>query len=482
MEIVGLAMCWLLLECCSESCEWVSTGTCYVHGACPSLKQLLASGRRHIYLKGPFSRDRQVIDLPGLVSIAREGQAQTIVTDIEAMVRRYGAPDEAVILCACAANRDLATNDAIGLARELDESGRRTIGVITKADLATPAMIRDVGQDGGDVFGFALGCVAVRASTADERAAGVTREDMSGIERHLFDSPAWQEVPDRCRGIQALAHRLQDIQLQSIDATLPRIRSIIAEKQYTVREELIQIPPSMSDDAVRSLALIKAASDIQSRLEVVWSGVGTSKGEKNAPARLANIRDTFCDRMMAMNTCLSADYGREIAAELEEARGISLDNFVSSHVFKRLVVSRLAGLREVCLELCDVYHEYTRWWAGEVFSDAAQDIPHRSFCGFAKAELFGMLERSLELVRSRAIEMFEAESAQPITLNSFYMNAVNRVTAYLELLRSGDAKAANAAGDILVAMGIHLSDLPTLAGVGADQVKIALLAGWLAGR
>ncbi|KAJ1395429.1 P-loop containing nucleoside triphosphate hydrolase [Sesbania bispinosa] len=64
-----------------------------------------------------------------------EGQSETIVQDIENMVRSYVEKPNSVILAISPANQDIATSDAIKLAKEVDPSGERTFGVLTKLDL-----------------------------------------------------------------------------------------------------------------------------------------------------------------------------------------------------------------------------------------------------------------------------------------------------------------------------------------------------------
>uniref|UniRef100_A0A2P2JSQ0 Uncharacterized protein MANES_01G275100 n=1 Tax=Rhizophora mucronata TaxID=61149 RepID=A0A2P2JSQ0_RHIMU len=76
-----------------------------------------------------------LIDLPGLTKVAIEGQPESIVEDIESMVRGYVEKPNSIILAISPANQDIATSDAIKLAREVDPSGERTFGVLTKLDL-----------------------------------------------------------------------------------------------------------------------------------------------------------------------------------------------------------------------------------------------------------------------------------------------------------------------------------------------------------
>ena len=54
--------------------------------------------------------------------------------------------DTCLILAVTPANSDLATSDALKLAREMDPQGLRTIGVLTKIDLM------DEGTDARDIL------------------------------------------------------------------------------------------------------------------------------------------------------------------------------------------------------------------------------------------------------------------------------------------------------------------------------------------
>ncbi|KAL6543860.1 Phragmoplastin drp1c [Orobanche gracilis] len=89
----------------------------------------------HLSIYSPNVVNLTVIDLPGLTKVAVEGQAESIVEDIEMMVRSYVEKPNCIILAISPANQDIATSDAIKLAREVDPSGERTFGVLTKLDL-----------------------------------------------------------------------------------------------------------------------------------------------------------------------------------------------------------------------------------------------------------------------------------------------------------------------------------------------------------
>ncbi|XP_039127173.1 dynamin-related protein 1C isoform X1 [Dioscorea cayenensis subsp. rotundata] len=89
----------------------------------------------HLSIYSPHVVNLTLIDLPGMTKVAVEGQPDSIVEDIDNMVRSYVEKPNCIILAISPANQDIATSDAIKLAREVDPSGERTFGVLTKLDL-----------------------------------------------------------------------------------------------------------------------------------------------------------------------------------------------------------------------------------------------------------------------------------------------------------------------------------------------------------
>eukprot|EP00798_Chlamydomonas_sp_ICE-L_P016681 gene16681-22940_t len=87
-----------------------------------------------------------MVDMPGLTKVPIDGQPLSIVQELDDMVRQYIKGDNAIILAVTPANADLATSDALRMAREVDPTCERTIGVLTKVD------IMDRGTDCRDVL------------------------------------------------------------------------------------------------------------------------------------------------------------------------------------------------------------------------------------------------------------------------------------------------------------------------------------------
>ncbi|KAF4384560.1 hypothetical protein F8388_003867 [Cannabis sativa] len=100
----------------------------------------------HLSIYSPNVVNLTLIDLPGLTKVAVEGQPESIVQDIENMVRSFIEKPNCIILAISPANQDLATSDAIKISREVDPKGERTFGVLTKIDLM------DKGTNAADIL------------------------------------------------------------------------------------------------------------------------------------------------------------------------------------------------------------------------------------------------------------------------------------------------------------------------------------------
>lgn len=76
-----------------------------------------------------------LIDLPGMTKVPVGDQPPDIENQIRDMILQFVTKETCLILAVTPANSDLATSDALKLTREVDPSGLRTIGVLTKLDL-----------------------------------------------------------------------------------------------------------------------------------------------------------------------------------------------------------------------------------------------------------------------------------------------------------------------------------------------------------
>lgn len=82
----------------------------------------------YLTITSPHVPNLTLVDMPGLTKVPIDGQPASIVQDLDNMARKYIRGSNAIILAVSPANADLATSDALRLAREVDPNGERTIG------------------------------------------------------------------------------------------------------------------------------------------------------------------------------------------------------------------------------------------------------------------------------------------------------------------------------------------------------------------
>uniref|UniRef100_A0A452J6Z8 Uncharacterized protein n=1 Tax=Gopherus agassizii TaxID=38772 RepID=A0A452J6Z8_9SAUR len=101
-----------------------------------------------LYLKiySPHVLNLTLVDLPGITKVPVGDQPPDIEGLVREMILSYVSNPNCLILAVTAANTDMATSEALKLARDVDPDGRRTLAVVTKLDLM------DAGTDAMDVL------------------------------------------------------------------------------------------------------------------------------------------------------------------------------------------------------------------------------------------------------------------------------------------------------------------------------------------
>ncbi|XP_024030675.1 LOW QUALITY PROTEIN: dynamin-related protein 1E [Morus notabilis] len=209
----------------------------------------------HLSIYSPNVVNLTLIDLPGLTKVAVEGQPESIVQDIEIMVRAYVEKPNCVILAITPANQDIATSDAIKLAREVDPTGDRTFGVLTKLDLM------DKGTNALDVL-------EGRAYHLQHPWVGIVNRSQSDInknvdmiaarrrEREFFaHSPDYGHLASKM-GSEYLAKLLSKHLEAVIKARLPGIQSLINKSIDEIETELDYLGRPVAIDAGAQLYTI----------------------------------------------------------------------------------------------------------------------------------------------------------------------------------------------------------------------------------
>jgi hypothetical protein len=159
---------------------------------------------------GPDEDHVSVIDVPGIFRNVIPGKSTTEdITLVRNMVQAYMKNPRSIILTVVPANVDIATQEIVQMAHDLDPDGERTLGVLTKPDLVDKgAEEKVIDLIRGKDMQVKLGWVIVRNLGQSELCGGVCRD--AAEEEHRSRHP-WCIVGRDSFGINALKTRLRVI-------------------------------------------------------------------------------------------------------------------------------------------------------------------------------------------------------------------------------------------------------------------------------
>ena len=200
--------------------------------------------------------DLTLVDLPGVTRVPIGDQPKNIEQITKDMARRYVEDPLTIILCVIAANSDIATSDGLMLAKDIDVSGTRTLGVLTKLD------IMDAGTDARKVLlneeiPLKLGYVGVKNRSKQDLLNKISMAETAKKEREFFKShPAYKNLPSGHLGTDVLINKLTKIYFRIIRENLPRIIKAINDRVHTAEEELQSLGQPMPTDEAGKMSLL----------------------------------------------------------------------------------------------------------------------------------------------------------------------------------------------------------------------------------
>jgi dynamin 1-like protein len=195
----------------------------------------------HLRIYSPRVVNLTLVDLPGITKIPIGEQPPDIEQQVRTLVLEYISRPNSIILAVTPANSDLVNSDALKIAREVDPSGLRTIGVLTKLDLM------DAGTHAADIlvnrasFRLKLGFVGVvnrsqHDINVNKPINEAARQETEFFKNHLH----YRSISHRC-GTQFLARELNKILLQHIRDQLPELRTRINSLILATQNELTSL-------------------------------------------------------------------------------------------------------------------------------------------------------------------------------------------------------------------------------------------------
>ncbi|KAF1842442.1 interferon-induced GTP-binding protein Mx2 [Cucurbitaria berberidis CBS 394.84] len=232
-----------------------------------------------IEINGPHQEHFTVIDVPGIFRVP----SPPLTTDsdvflVRNLVESYMQNSRTIILAVLPSTIDISTQEVLKMAENADPDGIRTMGVLTKADLAIEQATQDVVKELvlGKRNQVRLGYCVVRNRSADDEKSTIS--DRLAQEKAFFMESAWKslEGSGRC-GIESLKSRLSDLLLTISKKEFPNVKSDVAKNLDQCRNELENIGPSRKEQNAQRMYLGRLGSKFQSITQCALNGYYNSE-------------------------------------------------------------------------------------------------------------------------------------------------------------------------------------------------------------
>ncbi|XP_004697376.2 interferon-induced GTP-binding protein Mx2 [Echinops telfairi] len=306
-------------------------------------------------ITSPDVPDLTLIDLPGITRVAVGNQPQDIEMQVKALIKKYIQRQQTINLVVVPCNVDIATTEALKMAKEVDPEGDRTIGILTKPDLVDKGAekcILDVVRN--HTYYLKKGYMIVKCRGQQEITNRLSLAEATKREMNFFQGhPNFRVLLDEGKAtVPHLAEKLTSELIAHINKSLPLLEKQIKDLHQGATEELRQYGtdiPSMETD--KMFFLIEKIKEFNQSIDKLLEGEEVVKDNES---RLYNkIRKEFrnWELVLSANTQKVRNIIHEEVSKYDKQyRGKELLGFVNYKTFETIVQQYIQQLVEPALD------------------------------------------------------------------------------------------------------------------------------------
>ncbi|CAG8699061.1 641_t:CDS:2, partial [Acaulospora colombiana] len=214
-------------------------------------------------IKGNNVPNLSLIDLPGIIRHTEKIEDRKFIQLVLDLVNSYIEREKSIIIATISCKDEIDNQEIISLAKIVDPSGSRTLGVLTKPDIIEPGthepwlrIIR------GEAHKLSLGYYIVKNPNKKRLMENITLREAREEEIDFFKNEMpWKDYRNHLSeliGIEKLQQKLSDLLIKAIINDLPEISKEIQKNLDKTRRELDKIPePSSKTPRMELYHLIK---------------------------------------------------------------------------------------------------------------------------------------------------------------------------------------------------------------------------------
>jgi len=220
-----------------------------------------------IKIQSPNVANLTLIDLPGIINVALDGQDTNIKQIIRNMINKYASNPNTIILSVMPSRVDLEVDQALEIVKELDPNNERSIGILTKPDLMS---------DQTDISNYLIGNISNNLKlkygyyTIKNK---ISEDDISETE-YFNNHKIYSKLEDKSRlGVVNLSLTLSNILLNKIREYIPDISCEVNNRLIETEHSLVKFKKSIPDnisenkDFIINLFITNFSTDLNNSIE-----------------------------------------------------------------------------------------------------------------------------------------------------------------------------------------------------------------------
>ncbi|XP_062390062.1 interferon-induced GTP-binding protein Mx-like isoform X1 [Sardina pilchardus] len=356
--------------------------------------------------------DLTLIDLPGIARVATGNQSQDIEEQIKKLIEKFIKKQETINLVVVPANVDIATTEALKMAKTVDPHGERTLGILTKPDLVDKGAEESVVNTVNNlVIPLKKGYMVVKCRGQRDINDNMSLAKALDKEKKFFENHTHLRscLDEGKATIPHLSERLTNELVSHIKRSLPQLEKQIKDKLEKAVTELRRLGDGVpQDEAERANFLIEK---INSFNQVLTDMVRAEEEVGDSQTRVfTNIRKMFKKWKTDLDSKATEleEYLRDEVEDYNVAhRGKELPGFVNYRTFETIVRRHVEDLEEPAMNLLQATTDIIATAVNQTTSTFFEAYP--SLMRAAKDPLEDLREQEFERAEERLKSQFKME-------------------------------------------------------------------------
>ncbi|NWX15494.1 MX protein, partial [Aegotheles bennettii] len=327
----------------------------------------------------PDVPDLTLIDLPGIARVAVGNQPKDIGEQIKRLLKKIICRQETLNLVVVPCNIDIATTEALKMAQEVDPSGERTLGILTKPDLVdkgTEETIINIVQN--QVIPLRKGYMIVKCRGQQDIHNNLALPAAIEQERKFFKTHKHFRIlmEGGKATIPRLAEKLTSELVNHIIKSLPALDSQISEVLQKTTQELQRYkrgtPRTESEKLIFFTDMIKLFNQDISR--TVYGEEQLFGDESRLYAKIRREFRTWGVILLECDAKVKNILPPKMLKYEDRYRGRELPGFHSHRIFEDIIKEQIIELEEPAVGMLNKVIE--------IVEDNFMEVTKRHFANF----------------------------------------------------------------------------------------------------